>query len=313
MDWEVYATVYIFDHADPFQEHSLTISIEHAQSARKSLLEDGYCMVDDAITTAFLSELRDWADHLLNTTEPLPYWKYQGSDIKIDGLRRASNADPDWLPEVYQGRPENPKDEIVDRLIEWPSQVLDALGLSDFHSDDSFTIISKPPKSVPLYWHQDWWHWDDPISGAPWPQQVFLSWYLSETDRTNGCLRVIPGSHLERTDLHDHLIPAHEGGGFTVDEENEWMFLDHPDAIDVPARPGQLFIGDARLLHGTYRNMSNQRRTVLLGWYYRGSYDVPSDWEAKVPRQILERPSDFPPRWNREPGAHLASANNSTA
>ena len=83
------------------------------------------------------------------------------------------------------------------------------------------------------------------------------------------------------------------------------MFLDHPDAIDVPARPGQLFIGDARLLHGTHRNMSNQRRTLLLGWYYRGSYDVPSDWKAEVPRQILERPGDLPLRWNREPGAYL--------
>ena len=74
----------------------MTIANEHAQSARKGLLEDGYCMVADAITTAFLSELREWADHLLNTTEPLPYWKYQGSDIKIHGLRRASNSDPDW-------------------------------------------------------------------------------------------------------------------------------------------------------------------------------------------------------------------------
>ena len=147
--------------------------------------------------------------------------------------------------------------------------------------------------------------WDDPMSLSPWPQTVFLNWYLTGTDRGNGCLRVIPGSHRRRLALHDHLIPAHEGGGYAVEETNEWMFHDHPEAVDVPVRPGQLMIGDARLLHGTHANRSDERRTVLLGWYYRASNDVPPDWKGDVPREILERDPDFASDSNRQPGRFL--------
>ena len=117
------------NHASPFRDHWMIISIEHAQSARKNLLEDGYCVVDDAITTAFLSELRDWANHLLKTTEPSPDWKYQGSDIKINGLRHGANNTPDWLPEVYQGLPAKPKIDMC------------AVCTTDFPSDEEHQRI----------------------------------------------------------------------------------------------------------------------------------------------------------------------------
>ena len=25
-------------------------------------------------------------------------------------------------------------------------------------------VVSKPPRSPPTFWHQDWWAWDDPAS-----------------------------------------------------------------------------------------------------------------------------------------------------
>jgi ectoine hydroxylase-related dioxygenase (phytanoyl-CoA dioxygenase family) len=194
---------------------------------------------------------------------------------------------------------------VVDFLIEHPREIMDELGLGDFKAGGAFQIISKPAAGPPLYWHQDWARWDDPLSLSPWPQQVFLNWYLSDTYPENGCLRVIPGSHLKRFDLHDQLVPPHEGGGYDVEETNEWMFLDHPDAVDVPVRTGDLVIADARLLHGTHANKTSIRRTVLLGWYFRRSNEVPEDWKEPVPDEISNRDPKTPFVFNRQPGEFL--------
>jgi len=263
--------------------------------ARRQLLEDGFCLLDGLLPEGKIEELAAWSDHWLAVTRHSEKWKYQGSDIHIAGVRHTSRRHPDL-----------PRDETVDFLIEQPAPILAALGLGDFASGGVFQIISKPAGAPALYWHQDWARWDDPISMSPWPQQVFLNWYLADTDVANGCLRAIPGSHRRRTDLHGHLVPPHESGGYEVEETNEWMFYDHPEAVDVPVATGQLLIGDARLLHGTRPNTSTVRRTVLLGWYYRRANTVPDGWEGDVPREILDRDPDLPFRWNRVPGAYLA-------
>ena len=58
-------------------------------------------------------------------------------------------------------------------------------------------IIGKVKNSAPLYWHTDWWAWDDPISFISDPTMIFAMFYLTDTYKENGCLRVIPGSHLK--------------------------------------------------------------------------------------------------------------------
>ena len=241
-----------------------------------------------------LDELLAWSDTWLANTKHPARWKYQGSDIHLSGVRIRSRRFPKL-----------PGETLVDFLIEHPRPVLEALGLGDFKSGGTFQIISKPACAPALYWHQDWARWDDPISLSPWPQQVFLNWYLTDTRRKNGCLRVIPGSHRRRFDLHDHLVMPHEGGGYDVAEEDEWMFYDHPDAIDVPVEAGDLMIGDARLLHATHPNQTDERRTVLLGWYYRRANDVPEGWDRAVPEAILERDHETPFVFNRQPGEYL--------
>lgn len=267
---------------------------ETLAAAREQLLEDGYCVVDGQLPAGALDRLRRWSDDWIAGTQHPPQWKYQGSDIKLSGIRTASPA-----------ALKQPRDEVVDFLIEHPAEILRALRIDDHRSVGTFQIISKPPFAPALYWHQDWMRWDDPISLSPWPQTVFLNWYLTDTCVANGCLRAIPGSHLKRLDLHEHLVAPHEGGGYDVEETNEWMFFDHPDAIDVPVKAGQLMIGDARLLHGTHPNTTSERRTVLLGWYYRRANTVPDHWDGSVPPEIASRDPDTPLQRNRVPGEFL--------
>ncbi len=267
---------------------------EYFRNARAQLLKDGYCIVDGELPEGMSKKLLDWSNRWIEKTPHTSKWKYQGSDIHISGVRNISRRVPNF-----------PQDEIVDFLIEHPRQIMVALRLEDLHSGGTFQIISKPPKAPALYWHQDWARWDDPLSMAPWPQQVFLNWYLSDTSKENGCLRVIPGSHLKRLDLHSHLVKPHEGGGYDVTETDEWMFYDHPQAIDVKINVGELLIADARLLHSTHPNISETRRTVLLGWFYRNTSEIPSDWNGAVPQEILDREPHLRVDFNREPGAYL--------
>ena len=39
-------------------------------------------------------------------------------------------------------------------------------------------IIGKESNSAPLYWHTDWWAWDDPISFVKKPPMIFVMFYL---------------------------------------------------------------------------------------------------------------------------------------
>ena len=58
--------------------------------------------------------------------------------------------------------------------------------------------------------------------------------------------------------------------------------MDHPDAIDVPLKAGDLIIADARLLHAAWPNQTAQRRTLVLAWH--GVFPVPRAAE------LVERP-----------------------
>ena len=84
--------------------------------------------------------------------------------------------------------------------------------------------------------------WDDPSSYTDEPVQVFLMYYLIDTDRENGCLRVIPGSPRRRQRLHG-LPPAHGKEIATVGGDRPVLQPD-PDEVDVPVRAGDLAIGD---------------------------------------------------------------------
>ena len=266
----------------------------HLADAYDQLITEGYCIVDGGLPEGKLQTLRDWSDKWLANTKHSPKWRYQGSDVHLSGIRNPARRNPDL-----------PKDEEIDFLIEHPARLMSGLHLDDFRSGGTFQIISKPAGAPALYWHQDWARWDDPVSMSPWPQQVFLNWYLTDTNRENGCLRVIPGTHRRRIDLHDHLVQPHESGGYDIAETDDWMFFDHPQAIDIPVKAGQLVIADARMLHGTWPNRTAERRTLLLGWFYRKANHVPRGWQGDVPSEILTRDPELPFTWNRQPGAFL--------
>jgi hypothetical protein len=258
---------------------------EEARQKRDQMTVEGYCVIDNILPESFLEELRQETDYLLDSVEHPARWKYQGSDLHIHGRDNA----------------------LIERLDKWqPTRdALEALGLGDFRSRGGFIILSKPPGGPPLYWHQDWTGWNDPISAAPWPQYIFLSYYLVDTTVENGCFQVIPGTHVRRIPLHDHLLVPHAEESYFAPESDSALFGEHPDAIDVPVKAGALVIGEGRRLHAARANQSDRRRTLLLGWHDRPA-TVPAYWTGEVPAVIRERDPNARYLSTRVPGIYLS-------
>ncbi len=143
-------------------------------------------------------------------------------------------------------------------------------------------IISKPPHSPQLYWHEDGRYWNDPVSYTTQPIQCFLMVYLTDTTPENGCLRVIPGSHLKRHPLHDQVPPQSTEELRTYANPDDIVFKRAEGEIDLPMKAGDLVIGYGTLFHAAHSNQTDERRTVLTMWYYPDFANLPENTQATV-------------------------------
>lgn len=164
-------------------------------------------------------------------------------------------------------------------------------------------VISKPGGGKPLFWHYDWFSWDDPVSHRDEPGQLFAMYYLTDTSRENGCLRVIPGSHRRHNPLHDLLLEPHSGKLSHADDMNNVAFSTRPDELDVPVRAGDLLIGDARLLHAAHANRTDERRTLITLWYQPDFAGLPERVQAQLMTHVRQ-PGDW---WPEESRAKLSA------
>lgn len=149
-------------------------------------------------------------------------------------------------------------------------------------TDPRFTggfLISKPGGGPPLFWHQDWWGWDDDSAYRPRAQQLFAMIYLTDTSIKNGCLRVIPGSHRHDHPLH-HLDTAHSEGMQGFSDPSNPAYADHPDQVAVPIKAGDVLIGDARLIHGAFANQTEEERPLLTLWFMPHWSTMPPEMRA---------------------------------
>jgi phytanoyl-CoA dioxygenase PhyH len=124
-------------------------------------------------------------------------------------------------------------------------------------------VSTKEPHSPPLWWHQDWWCWDHPVSYRAAPSQVALLCYLVDTSVDSGALRVLPGSHTRSTPLHAALPEAHASDSAAL-APNHVAMSDHPEQATLSVQAGDVVVTDYRLLHGTHANTTDHRRDCVL-------------------------------------------------
>ena len=112
-------------------------------------------------------------------------------------------------------------------------------------------------------WHQDGHYW--PIR----PLANCTVWVaLEESTVENGCLRVIPRSHIGEQ-LHAHL--HEERSDLTLNQRLAAGTFDEADAVDIELQPGQMSLHDVYMIHGAKANVSTKRRTGVALRYMPAS------------------------------------------
>ena len=162
-------------------------------------------------------------------------------------------------------------------------------------------ISVKEARTPALWWHQDWWCWDHPISFHAAPVQVAVLVYLSDTNEASGALRLLPGSHRRSVPLHGVLPGAHRHGENLP--RDHAAFGDQPGQVTLSAAAGDAVVLDYRLLHGTHPNDSGARRDCILLSFAPSWRSLPSDLRAHLIQHLaLPRPDERPPRarWRAE-------------
>ena len=144
-------------------------------------------------------------------------------------------------------------------------------------------VSVKEPRSGALWWHQDWWCWDHPVSFRREASQVALLCYLSPTSPATGALRVLPGSHRGSTALHAAVPEAHGREAAGVPPSHPSM-RDHRQQVTLAARAGDAVMLDYRLLHGTHPNRGADRRECVLLSFTPSWRGLPEDVRAHLIR-----------------------------
>ena len=142
----------------------------------------------------------------------------------------------------------------IDRLIRHPAivdAVEDILGPDLLVWGSSF-FIKEPHDPAFVSWHQDSTYW-----GLSHPDIVTAWIALSVSDRPNGAMRVIPGSHLRDQLQHkdtfaaDNLLTRGQEVAVTVDADT---------AADLFLQPGEMSLHHVRIVHGSEPNRAGDRR-----------------------------------------------------
>ena len=154
---------------------------------------------------------------------------------------------------------------VLDRIVH-DSRILDAVeDVIGGHilAAGTTLFIKEPDSSGFISWHQD-----ARYIGME-PHDWVTGWLaISNVTEENGCMQMIPGSHV--APLKDHIDTYGADNlltrGQTVPDIDESM------AVPVPLAPGQMSLHHPRVIHGSGPNRSPERR---IGFALQ-SYIAPS-------------------------------------
>ncbi len=113
-------------------------------------------------------------------------------------------------------------------------------------------FICKPAghgRRVP--WHEDSAYWRTMLS----PMEVVTVWLaIDPSNRENGCMRVLPGTHAHGYSTYKPVDPKANVFGSEIAQ------VDAGQAVDCVLAPNEASLHDGRLIHGSNANTSPARR-----------------------------------------------------
>jgi ectoine hydroxylase-related dioxygenase (phytanoyl-CoA dioxygenase family) len=211
---------------------------------------DGFVAVPGVIPPDRLQELRAATDEFVERSRGVTR-----SDVLFD-------LDPRHTPErPVLRRIKNPADNHS--IYHWvafdsaiPDIVAELIG-PDLVFHHSKLNLKGEKIGAPVEWHQDaafYPHTNDDV--------LAVGLLLDDATLDNGCLLVLPGSHLGP--VYDHFEAARFTGAMNRDDLSR---LDLGRAVPLPLPAGSIHIHHYRTIHGSAENRSSTQRRLLITSY----------------------------------------------
>jgi hypothetical protein len=212
-------------------------------------------------------------------------------EVMLEGMRAIATSKLAELSDAHRQEQKSTGSMVANRdlpelapLIVCPAvlEALAHLGYKDIKFSRAY-LISKPPHSPQLFWHQDFTVWSgEPRAYTDLTPQLFAMFYLVDTTPENGCLRLIPGSHRRRHVLHEAVGVAHTAGTRRMEDPDSPLYAAAADEVDVLAQAGDMVLGDGRALHAAHANNTDCERPVITVWYHPMFSELQEGTQAQI-------------------------------
>jgi len=144
---------------------------------------------------------------------------------------------------------------------------------SHFIAKEPFTGRATP-------WHEDSAYWNGRFDRLDQIVTVWLA--LDATDQENGCMRVIPGTHLHGFSEYEHIDTAANTFASQIKPEQ----IDESRAVYFELQPNQCSLHDGRIIHGAKANTSPRRRAGYTLRYFSQSMKLNTDHPSNTTHKI---------------------------
>ena len=195
----------------------------------------------------FLAGLRVWDDRVVEQAQS--HFRQVTADLESHGLTH-NDVNGWWaLNRTYWNLCAIP--EILDCLE-------DLLGADLFIFGGQY-FLKNPGDGTTVPWHQDIQYWS--LTRGTLTVSAWIA--LWDTDASNGCMQVIPGSHKTLLE-HGAGTRSTDVLDLAVRPED----IDDRQAVDINLRAGEMSIHADALVHGSHANDSDRMRcgmTMRIG------------------------------------------------
>lgn len=151
-----------------------------------------------------------------------------------------------------------------------------------------------------FYWHSDFetWHVED---GMPRPRAISCSLSMTENNKFNGPLMVIPGSHRHYVSCPGETPREHvrqslrkQEYGVPTPEHLGWL-VEQGGLSQSEGPAGSLLLFECNLMHGSNSNISPYSRSNFFIVYNSVENGVVEPFGGQPPRPEFIRSTDFTP------------------
>lgn len=218
----------------------------------------GYLTLDDVLTETELASIEPTFERFIRGEVP-----GMGRDF-CDMSGPYGRAFEDFnlvnavLPRVYEPAL---RDNVFERRA---TSIAKQLIGDDATLDYDQFLAKRPQRPGAIFaWHQDLGYWP---SGTPDTATVTCSLALDDATPENGCLQVVPGSHLEPK-LRPHRPLAWSSKPELRDEAHTLSVQLSPAdrVVWLPVRRGSITVHNERIVHGSAGNQTGGwRRTYVI-------------------------------------------------